>query len=300
MLNEKQLLLLSFLSYGIKNQPKTVEEAILDILREIDKTDKPPKNLVLTSTDDWRRMLKFIANDKILPKYQLSDFYQKDDLLAFVAKKGKDINVVFRGTVSGRGWDDNAICVYSAESPDQIAVREYVEQLPISHGSDITATGHSKGGNRALFAAFATSRVNRAVAFNSQGFSDLFFDKYPKPHATSLLNISASDDMVHGFLLHPKEVTQKYIKTAKNLNPLIHHLPQSLLGNDGEFFPEAPSHGQAAEYFSAFSVKIMDYGLDKRQKLAGRFTTAVKMSFVNPKAANDLMGLVKEVLSGKD
>lgn len=44
----------------------------------------------------------------------------------------------------------------------------------------VTVTGHSKGGNKAKYVTLLDSSVDRCVAFDGQGFSDEFIEKYRK------------------------------------------------------------------------------------------------------------------------
>lgn len=63
-LDEKQLLLLSFLAYGIsQNHAPTVGEEVERILAYIDTSGVAPRKLLHTSLGDWCRTLEMILAD---------------------------------------------------------------------------------------------------------------------------------------------------------------------------------------------------------------------------------------------
>ena len=86
--------------------------------------------------------------------------------------------VAFRGTTTGEEWYDNFAAANQADGAHQIAAREYLEGLDLSGYETVTVTGHSKGGNKAMYCAVLCEEVDRCVSFDGQGFSDEFMIKY--------------------------------------------------------------------------------------------------------------------------
>ncbi len=114
--------------------------------------------------------------------------------------------VVFRGTGGTYdAWHDNVIgeCVPSTEIQKQAA--DFIRYDCMGF-SDLTVTGHSKGGNLAMFTTVAcASSVAACVAFDGQGFSHAFLKDYRQEIAAAagkIKSISAHNDFVN-ILLHP-------------------------------------------------------------------------------------------------
>lgn len=109
--------------------------------------------------------------------------------------------VAFRGTSSVE-WGDNVEGLSVIETPCQVEAREYIESLPYD---SITVTGHSKGGNKAMFVAISSDKVDRCVAMDAQGFSREFIEseKYSglvAERANLIKNYSVKTDYVHALL----------------------------------------------------------------------------------------------------
>ena len=89
-----------------------------------------------------------------------------------------ELVLAFRGTTSGPEWYDNFSGANRADSPHQLAARAYLDGLDLSGWENVTVTGHSKGGNKAMYCATVSDKVDRCVSFDGQGFSDEFMEKY--------------------------------------------------------------------------------------------------------------------------
>lgn len=91
----------------------------------------------------------------------------------FTDNEGKAY-VVFRGTGAGE-WKDNFLGGSTADTEQQKRALDYINSIDADH---ITVVGHSKGGNKAKYVALLSDKVDRCVAFDGQGFSQLFIEKY--------------------------------------------------------------------------------------------------------------------------
>ena len=100
----------------------------------------------------------------------------------FLDEKNKEAVVAFRGTASNE-WTDDFLGANQIDSLQQINALEWYKMVYDKLGLSnyyITATGHSKGGNKAKYITILNETVNRCVSFDGQGFSDKFFDNYKK------------------------------------------------------------------------------------------------------------------------
>lgn len=91
--------------------------------------------------------------------------------------------VVFRGTCGDSEWRDNADGMTQSDTVQQKAAARFVTELRTDSGLNIRSlcvAGHSKGGNKAQYAAIVTDPgfVNRCVSIDGQGFSREFLQKY--------------------------------------------------------------------------------------------------------------------------
>ena len=87
--------------------------------------------------------------------------------------------VIFRGTGSDEEWEDNAKGMFETETLQQQAAARFVQQVH-KQFNHVTVAGHSKGGNKAQYAAIALpdNCVNLCFSFDGQGFSIGFLEKY--------------------------------------------------------------------------------------------------------------------------
>ena len=108
----------------------------------------------------------------------------------------------FKGTTGDGEWVDNMEGMHMADTPAQQAAFMFIEEQPYAR---ITVTGHSKGANKAMYAAVLSDRVDRCAAFDGQGFSGEFIEKYGaeiRERADRITNYSIDTDFVH-ILLYP-------------------------------------------------------------------------------------------------
>lgn len=125
----------------------------------------------------WTSIYDAIRNDPELLNLTMAyPNYETDTeakMACFVDTNGQAY-AVFSGT--GRGeWGDNADAATKVESEQQRKAREWFERLPYD---DIIVTGHSKGGNKAMYVTITTDKVKECYAFDAQGFSRQFCEEY--------------------------------------------------------------------------------------------------------------------------
>ena len=205
-LNEEQLLLLSNLMYyhadGSGNSG-SVEDICRDILAGSDSELKGRLSGGFESDiDNMRTIAKAVMDDPQLSSLQVADTVDKNSVYAtcFVDSNG-EATVAVRGTGgSYKAWKDNVLGAYDDDTLCQETMLEFANKLKDKGYSDITITGHSKGGNMAQYVTLLSGDlVDRCISFDGQGFNDHFVDKYADEIAENggkIKSICAKNDYV--------------------------------------------------------------------------------------------------------
>ncbi|MBQ8167535.1 MAG: DUF2974 domain-containing protein [Lachnospiraceae bacterium] len=123
--------------------------------------------------------------------------------------------VAFRGTGGVyEAWKDNFEGMYETDTEAQLMAKEYIESLGYT---DITVTGHSKGGNLAMYTTVTCGdQIQSCVSFDGQGFGDGFQEKYHYEISVAkdkMVSVSAHNDFVN-ILLDP--IAGTYIYAENN------------------------------------------------------------------------------------
>ncbi len=140
--------------------------------------------------------------------------------------------VIFKGTEGGKEWKDNVEGLNTADTKAQIDAYEFVESI---NSKNITVVGHSKGGNKAMYCAIRSDKVEKCVSMDGQGFSDKFIEKYKyriANRAIKIKNISYSSDFVHALMIQIPGSIQVYTGSrygSNGVNSVLEcHSPNSL------------------------------------------------------------------------
>ena len=86
--------------------------------------------------------------------------------------------IAFRGTDGSlTGWREDFAMSFESPVPAQAAAQKYLERHLTQDAGDVIVTGHSKGGNLAVYAAAHTKadlqgRIRRVVSFDGPGVDD--------------------------------------------------------------------------------------------------------------------------------
>lgn len=221
-LNESELALVNNLMY-IK--PITSDEYKNLTLKEfmkrirskgLDKLDDPNDNFDFTAKE-WDKILSTVEKDEKLAnltiKYPHEDEFGGQQI-CLVDNSGQ-ATAVFRGTGS-KEWPDNFKGGYQTDTDLQSNALNWFESLPYNN---ITVTGHSKGGNKAQYVTIKSDKVSKCVAFDGQGFSKEFCEKYQNEIAANrnkITLIAPSDDYVN-ILLFRIAGTTIYTQPEKSM-----------------------------------------------------------------------------------
>lgn len=221
-LSNEQLILLNNLIYlndvaSLENIGLTLEQIIEkkiysngDLKVNIDTEGNDTE--ACQTKEEWIQIIKAILNDPTLRNLKLTNSYEhdnkkrdaKDDTGSrFICLDDGEGNqtVVIRGSNCNVHWDDNFAGLIESDTDLQQEAYNWVNSLPYTN---LTITGHSKGGNLATYCA-TSDKVSRVLSYDGQGFSDEYLKKYGPLIAANkdkITLIAASEDYVHP-LLYP-------------------------------------------------------------------------------------------------
>ena len=245
-LDDSQLLVLSTMAYRLDRagdiQPGDTLRSIANAMRDAvlermtatghEASDNLSQQM---SYRDWLCVLDCAAGVPALADLAVDAF----DIDAAGAKKilladGRgNAYAIFGGTGAGE-WMDNVEAAYEAESAQQRRALEWLKAELARHSyAHVIATGHSKGGNKAMYIAVCgDGLIDRAVAFDAQGFSRAFARAHGEDilaNTQKITQYSLDNDYVNGLLsciaLHSRRI---YVDGSHVVNPVAYHSPFSL------------------------------------------------------------------------
>lgn len=262
-LSNSQLLMLDNLIYtDYCDNGDTVRQIINEMKRDLDN-GKSIEGCMMTN-DEWREIIAAVEGEPSLLDYTVQNYENNTDTgmraACFVddVNQPTDVNVVFRGTSGDYEWHDNGEGGYLADTDQQKAAANYVNNLPEEYGNGITVTGHSKGGNKAQYVTIVTDRIARCVSYDGQGFSEEFLEKYGDriaERADRIESISAADDYVN-CLLYSIAGIKTYVLTEKQDDFLHYHKPNILLDENGDLRP-AGEQSPLSQFINEYTTYII-------------------------------------------
>ena len=235
---------------GIKEKFKWIkansnEETIEDILKCFDETalsnleklgDKEVGSACVSGRE-WADIIRYVKSSENIKDLVLTDTMENSKgttlALCFTENVGsKEAVVAFKGTSGGEEWIDNVEGLNLADTPCQKDALDFIESLGYT---DITVTGHSKGGNKAMYVAVTSGKVRKCVAFDAQGFSQKFLDKYwaeIQARGENISNYSLEGDYVHALMFQISNANQVYCIGEGVANVKQLHSPNSFFMQD--------------------------------------------------------------------
>ena len=245
-----------------------------------------------------------------------------------------DVYVVFRGTGSGR-WYDNGEGLSQETSKYQGTALMYfndtLDSLDITEDTRIIVTGHSKGGNLSQYVTLKTTseyrdKIKYCISFDGQGVSpELYENMRTKPfyrtQCGKMYSICGDNDYVNvlGKKVIPKENTV-YIMTkthfadmygAHSIVPQLYsdvdaHKDDFLYNfSGGHFNRQTKKQRQLAECSMAMSARTMEMSQEKRAETCSAIMTCAEKflggndsyeGLLGEKADNeDCIGFLSEV-----
>lgn len=259
-LTDSEIMMVEQLTYfgniDAGDKGKTIEE----ILSEYTEDRLKAMETSSTSEDaDRAAVIRYLQNSDNVKNLVLDDTMEdasgKRLALCFTepGSEGEAL-VAFQGTTA-KEWGDNVEGATVADTQRQIEALDYIESLPYDN---ITVTGHSKGGNKAMYVAITSDKVNRCVSMDGQGFSQEFMDKYAaeiEEKGQIISNYSIKTDYVHVLLFQPpgsNQISCEGYRIGKDIKR--HHQPftyfqidengQIVLDKDGKPLVTTKINGQ--------------------------------------------------------
>lgn len=192
MLSEKQLLILNNLIYldpFVKAEKNKSEGEITvgEILKLIKAKDF--NGCCEMSTEEWEDIINVARLDKDICNLRVTNrMYETTTgagMACFVDSYGQAY-AVFKGTGKNE-WIDNFDAALQSDSVQQEKALKWFNSLEYEN---IIVSGHSKGGNKAMYVTVNSDKAKECYAFDGEGFSAEFCEKYR-------YKISQKKDKIH-------------------------------------------------------------------------------------------------------
>lgn len=231
-----------------------------------------------------------------------------------------DVWVAYDGT-DHYEWKDNGEGMYSIVTPQQQAACDqfdrYVNEFGLSIDDTIVITGHSKGGNKAMYTTMSSEyaeMIDQCIAYDAQGFSpeaiDAWHDEYSDSEYNNLTDkitlISGSNDFVHelGIPIAGHSYTIGYQAWAfDELGdiPASWHKHQNMFGFDSN--GQLVLNGDAKPGFqegclNAFMSEYMKLDIEERARSAPEMMELIQQLFYGDAVENnaELVSKINDVL----
>lgn len=226
---------------GVKDGQKnmSIEEILAcfdeEALRKLENCDSEIDG-ACASGEEWARIIRYLKSSRMKDLVLADTMINSNGTilaLCFTEEGNTSEAVVaFKGTSGGDEWVDNVEGLNVTDTECQKDTLDFIESLPYD---SITITGHSKGGNKAMYVAITSDKVDRCVAYDGQGFSQEFIDKYwaeIQERGKNITNYSLSTDYVHALMFPVPNSNQVYCEGYGVDNIKQHHSPNSFFVTD--------------------------------------------------------------------
>jgi hypothetical protein len=130
------------------------------------------------SESDFNQLKNLVAGDSALANLKVVDVNPAHDsnnnMVFFEDPTDGSQYAIFAGTAADE-WDDDATDLQGATQPNKIAMQKWLDSLPIKVPPGCTVSGHSDGGNDAMYLTIKDgAKVSDCLSFNGEGFGDAF------------------------------------------------------------------------------------------------------------------------------
>ena len=277
-LSETQLLLLNNLIYRDEFTKEWYKGYTVEtVLKDIVATEGGNSTQQTLTPDEWDEIYAMALNDPDILNLRIADSNREDStgakMACFVDSDGQAY-AVFAGTGANE-WRDDCVAANMTDSPQQIKAKEWLESLPYD---DIIVSGHSKGANKSMYVTITTDKVKECYAFDGEGVSIEFCEKYAKQISKVKNKIhlrSNYRDFVNALLVCVAGDIKFIVNDGGVANAAEYHAPNSLFmydknGNiiysigDGD----STTQDSAMEMLHNFTVYIMENATEAEQQIA--------------------------------
>lgn len=183
--------------------------------------------------------------------------------ICYTNPKDEDPVVVFRGTGGTKeAWSDNFEGAFYKDTRIQSEASDFVK-YECGIYKDVVVTGHSKGGNMAMYATVKNpEKIISCIPFDGQGFGDDFISENPKlieEAAPKIKSISAYNDFVN-ILLTCIAGSCIYVENAPSAidaHSSVTLLTENTFDKEGNF-TSIRSRGAVSALLDAFTDRMCD------------------------------------------
>ncbi len=242
----------------------------------------------VASGKEWAGIIRYLKSDEAITSLQMTESYQDSDNVSlgmcFADPNEPDKAIVaFKGTTGSGEWAENAQAAAESDVQGQVDAHVFVESLPYSN---ITAIGHSKGGNKAMYVSMLSDKVTDCVAFDGQGFSPEFLEKYEAEivqRSSIIRNYAVSEDFVSALLFQIPGANLHYVKgygivdEEGKLSGKQYHSPNSffktdsdgniLVGSDGQPQFTITHKAESMELLSKFTYYMLNMNTQAERRI---------------------------------
>ena len=268
-----------------------------------------------TSDADYAAIIRYMKENGKIRRLILDGTMTHEDgtVLAYCfafPDNADDALIAFSGTTK-KEWGDDIEELTSVDTPRQIDAKRYINSLPYKN---ITVTGHSKGGNKAMYVTVLCDRVIRCVSMDGQGFSLEFLNYYApeiSKRAGIIKNYSVKTDFVHVLLFQLPGSQQIYCegyRTDRLNNAAAHHAGYSFFnikdgmpvrsGNGGHLLIRTKDENgnditedPSVVMLHNFTVYLMNVApSEDKEKVVGLIATAADMVMAKGCGKKEMIG----------
>lgn len=181
--------------------------------------------------------------------------------------------ISFRGTDDSLiGWREDFNMAYTYPVPAQMQAADYVEKIgKLWPNARIILTGHSKGGNIAIYAAMnvhdqVKDRIAHVYAFDSPGFMHAVVSSYEYGTIAERVTKLVPEQSIIGMLMESNP-NEHQVVVKSNAEGVMQHYCYSWL-MDGDKFQTLPELSESSQTFHK-SLNEWLNGMTQRQRKKG-------------------------------
>ncbi|EHJ00237.1 hypothetical protein CDLVIII_3681 [Clostridium sp. DL-VIII] len=281
------------------------DEFLINIIYDLMNAENFPENIkimgdcsIQLEKSERIEIFEQIINKPNLGKLKIKDISRDENGVKYACFIDDESNstVVFKGTVSKSEWKDNGMGAYENETREQIDALKYINGLKYNN---ITITGHSKGGNKAQYAAILSPKVRECISVNGQGFSNEFIKMYEADinrNKFKITAINAKYDYV-SCLFNSIAGKKHYIETEIQLNPFDYHKINILLDGNGKLRKET-NEANFSKIINKFSEAVItDLPRDVKSFVTNKIISVVELILCKKENKDDPLKVAGEVLT---
>lgn len=175
-----------------------------------------------------------------------------------------DLYIVYKGTEDAGEWQDNFEGLIETDTDCQRRAAAYADLMIDRYGTDdgqVIVSGHSKGGNKAMYVTVTDERVDRCYSFDGQGFGTDFHQKYAariEQRKDRIYAYNYEGDFVSSLLI---PVAGHIVFTTGDQDSEGLGLLNNMLRGDASFMPS--NHAPFSLFESSDSLTLKDGGAPK-------------------------------------